>query len=119
MNFALSVCQETAASLRLQLENARKVREASKAESGASAPDFAPRRRDEAGKRGGGGRKRKEEEEDNVVVLSRTSKSGLVQPVLGTSDDIKAAGAKRRKNVCKKPVCIVLVVCSLSLVVWF
>ncbi|BFZ07461.1 hypothetical protein BsWGS_10500 [Bradybaena similaris] len=90
---------ETAASLKLQLENARKVREASKAESGASVPDFAPRRRDEGGKRGGGGRKRKEEEEDNVVVLSRTSKSGLVQPVLVASDDIKTAGGKRRKNV--------------------
>ncbi|CAG5114770.1 unnamed protein product, partial [Candidula unifasciata] len=88
----------TAADLKLQLENARKARDASKSESGALAPDFSHRRRDEAGKIRGG-RKRKEEEEDNVVVLSRTSKGGLVRPVVGASDDSRAAGGKRKKNV--------------------
>ncbi|CAL1548336.1 unnamed protein product [Lymnaea stagnalis] len=86
-----------AAELKSTLEKARKLRETFKQGQEQATPDFSHRRKDNPVKdkkrRGDAG------EEDDVVVLSRTSKSGMVRPVVGSSDEWgKRGGGKRRKK---------------------
>ncbi|KAH9509137.1 hypothetical protein Btru_049189 [Bulinus truncatus] len=85
-----------AAELKDKLEKARRLREDSKANGNDNTKDFSHSRKDrlQARKRQGGENK----ETDNVVVLSRTSKSGLVRPVAGTTDPWGTGASKKRKK---------------------
>lgn len=99
------VCQDLAAELKDKLESARKQREASKA-GGEKQADFCHRRKEPGGDRKN--RSHKEEgEEDRVVVLSRTSKAGLVRPVVGSAEQWGGpSGKKRKKAVSTVRICL-------------
>lgn len=91
---SFTASQVLAAELKDKLENARKVREAAK--SGSGGTDFAHRRRNAKSKED-----RADDEsgeDDNMVVLSRTSKSGMVRPILGASDEWGSSGGRRKKR---------------------
>ena len=105
--------QDTAAELKSKLEAARQQQSLCKSGMASGGPTFSyqrcpvVRKQDHNMREADGG-------EENVVVLSRTSKGGMVRPVLGSAVEYSSrkSGRKKRKmvSVLAFYVCLIIVI---------